>query len=96
MKIQFKLQGNFYRLPQPDTYPETVSLEELSQTIKTIAAKNNCRHFQQVYNHFGFDFLPQTTVKELLALETYLFSLPLLITERRSTNLSFLLIDKPQ
>jgi len=76
MKIKFKLQGNFYRLPQPDTYPETVSLEELSQTIKTIAAKNNCRHFQQVYNHFGFDFLPQTTVKELFALETSLFDLP--------------------
>ncbi|MFP4693315.1 MAG: phospholipase D-like domain-containing protein, partial [Halothece sp.] len=56
--------------------PETVSLEELSQTISAIAVKNNCRHFQQVYNHFGLDFLPQTTVRELFALETSLFDLP--------------------
>jgi len=75
MKIKSKLHGNFYRLPETDTYPETVSLEELSQTIKTIAVKYNCRHSQQLYNHFGLDFLPQTTVKELFALETSLFNL---------------------
>ncbi|AFZ43132.1 hypothetical protein PCC7418_0922 [Halothece sp. PCC 7418] len=78
MKIKSKLHGNFYRLPQPDTHPETISLEDVSQAIKTIAVKHHCRHLQQVYTDFGLDFLPQTTVKELFALETSEFNLPLI------------------